>query len=328
MARDYAAAHGVAIGEAIRRISLERAASRLQARLMQNERINFAGLYVEHQPRFRVIARFLRNPSETLSRERAGLGLDADTEATSADISLADLEAQNTIIVQLLTDLNIDFLTSINVRDSSILVLVRDRSAFDQIVSSGAIEPETLLIGGSSGTSCTMGFVVFQNVTNSKGVSTAGHCNNSQTMQGQPLTLITELNDGKYDIQWHAGPPGSTYSPSVDLRNGTFQAIRYFQPTSNIVGGQTVCISGMTSGYRCGTILAVNVTTTAITNGIWVAAPIGGDLSGVGDSGAPWFAGQIAYGIHIGAPGSAPTDAIFMPVERMSVFGLSILAAP
>lgn len=63
---DYARAFGVTAAEGRRRARIARAARRLQAQLESGAADNFAGLEIEHAPRFRIVARFRNNPTASL----------------------------------------------------------------------------------------------------------------------------------------------------------------------------------------------------------------------------------------------------------------------
>lgn len=54
----YAERYGVEQEEALRRLRLEREAGALNAALEANERPTLAGLWIQHQPDFRIIASF------------------------------------------------------------------------------------------------------------------------------------------------------------------------------------------------------------------------------------------------------------------------------
>ncbi|GAA4789942.1 S1 family peptidase [Streptomyces ziwulingensis] len=95
---------------------------------------------------------------------------------------------------------------------------------------------------------------------------------------------------------------------------------------ANPVVGQSVCHVGRTTGYRCGTVQAVNVT---VNYG-------GGTVSGLfrsticsepGDVGGPAFSGGTALGIIVGSTGNCTSGGFtyYQPVtEWLSVYGLSV----
>ncbi|ANN17256.1 peptidase S1 [Amycolatopsis orientalis] len=91
--------------------------------------------------------------------------------------------------------------------------------------------------------------------------------------------------------------------------------------------GASVCKYGLTSGWRCGVILAKNQTVTFP----------GGTLTGLtrtsvcaepGDAGGPFVSGTQAQGVLVGGSGTCATGgtSYFLPVNRvLSAYRLSIL---
>ncbi len=82
--------------------------------------------------------------------------------------------------------------------------------------------------------------------------------------------------------------------------------------------GLSVCHSGLATGTTCGTVTEVNVTTNFGEEGgplTYDTVKVTGDCSGPGDSGGPWFAGNIAYGINLG------TDTVLSQCEGHTFYG-------
>ena len=65
-AKMYASRFGVDLDEAIRRLKLQSEIGDLNAELAAKERDTFAGLWIQHQPEYRVIVRFTRNGGVTI----------------------------------------------------------------------------------------------------------------------------------------------------------------------------------------------------------------------------------------------------------------------
>ncbi|WP_410598457.1 S1 family peptidase [Amycolatopsis sp. lyj-90] len=92
--------------------------------------------------------------------------------------------------------------------------------------------------------------------------------------------------------------------------------------------GASVCKYGSTTGWRCGTILAKNVsitfpegTLTGLTRTSVCAEP--------GDNGGPFVSGTQAQGVLIGGSGNCSSggSTYFLPVNRvLSAYRLTILA--
>ncbi|HIE56888.1 MAG TPA: hypothetical protein EYP88_01465 [Anaerolineales bacterium] len=64
-AKMYTSRFGVDLDEAIRRLKLQSEIGDLNAELAAKEQDTFAGLWIQHQPEYRVIVRFTRNGGVT-----------------------------------------------------------------------------------------------------------------------------------------------------------------------------------------------------------------------------------------------------------------------
>ncbi|WP_228040082.1 S1 family peptidase [Streptomyces chromofuscus] len=92
------------------------------------------------------------------------------------------------------------------------------------------------------------------------------------------------------------------------------------------VVGQSLCHVGRTTGYRCGTIQAVNVTVNyggGTVYGLFRSTV----CSEPGDTGGPAFSGGTALGIIVGSSGNCGSGGVtyYQPVvEWLSAYGLSV----
>ncbi|HEX5869528.1 MAG TPA: S1 family peptidase, partial [Longimicrobium sp.] len=179
-------------------------------------------------------------------------------------------------------------------------------------------QEEISMYGGLSITGCTSGFTV-RNSAGTRGVSTAGHCGNSQTLGGVALTFRGEAYSGSYDVQWH-NASGHTYPNTIKVSTGTRAITATRSRTSQTVGSQ-VCKQGRTTGYTCGTISTISYCASGACTWVRVAGN-GVNLSEGGDSGGPWFSGNTAYGSHTYGIGN---DSAYMPVNYFS--GISVTIA-
>ncbi|MFJ9856290.1 S1 family peptidase [Streptomyces albogriseolus] len=92
------------------------------------------------------------------------------------------------------------------------------------------------------------------------------------------------------------------------------------------VVGQSVCHVGRTTGYRCGTVQALNVT---INHGEGAVYGLfrSNLCSGPGDTGGPAFSGGTALGVIVGSSGNCSSGGVtyYQPVsEWLSAYGLSV----
>ena len=98
-AGEYSRIFDVSLDEAVQRLRLQALAGELSAALAEEERGRFAGLWVEHQPQFRVVTRFVGAAAvEPQVRQRvAGTALAPFVEVRQAARSLEALEEHLTV---------------------------------------------------------------------------------------------------------------------------------------------------------------------------------------------------------------------------------------
>ena len=150
-------------------------------------------------------------------------------------------------------------------------------------------------LGGEDITSCTTGFGT-KTSSGVRGISTAGHCSNSQTDDGSSLTYKGGHEGTHGDFQWHTGPKterddfysGNSSSTEVNRRD--------VSSVGSPVVGQSLCRNGVTSHKDCQDVRKVNVCAGGECNLVQMDA----DLSAGGDSGGSVFWNYTAYGLHKG----------------------------
>jgi streptogrisin C len=170
-------------------------------------------------------------------------------------------------------------------------------------------------------TLCSVGFSV------AGGFVTAGHCGGT----GSPTLGYNNVSQGTF-----AGSsfPGNDYAWVRTNANWTPQpwVNNYAGGNVTVAGsadaaiGSSICRSGRTTGWRCGTLLGRNETITYAQ----------GSVSGLsrsnacaepGDSGGSWISGNQAQGVTSGGTGNCTTGGTmwFQPVnEILGVYGLSL----
>ncbi|MFH8804610.1 S1 family peptidase [Streptomyces sp. NPDC017936] len=180
----------------------------------------------------------------------------------------------------------------------------------------------------SSGTRCTVGF-------NARSGSTlyalvAGRC-----AQGA-LTWYADAALTVVGVTAGVSFPGNDYA-SVRYTNtavaypgevslGAGAGTRDITGAAAPVVGQPVCHVGRTTGHRCGTVQAVNVTVNyggGVVYGLFRSTV----CSEPGDTGGPAFSGGTALGIIVGSSGNCSSGGFtyYQPVvEWLSVYGLSV----
>lgn len=172
-----------------------------------------------------------------------------------------------------------------------------------------------------TGWSCTTGFVARDTETGKLIVLTAGHC-----VAGSGLSARWSHHGvaiGRASVG--AFHPGSSADVgAIDLADGRatnevygsshtdIRRVRAWASNASQVTGTAVCISGATSGWRCGSIIAADVDATIggvlIRHTWWTDVP-----SAAGDSGSPVLDRDgRAAGIVIA---TTPTRSLYSTVE-------------
>ncbi|RKR92552.1 streptogrisin C [Micromonospora pisi] len=168
---------------------------------------------------------------------------------------------------------------------------------------------------------CSVGFSV------TGGFVTAGHCGTTGTAtQG-----FNQVSQGTFR---GSSFPGNDYAWVQTNSNWTPQpwVNNYAGGNTTVAGstesavGASICRSGSTTGWRCGTVQAKNSSVTypqgtvsGLTRTNACAEP--------GDSGGSWLSGQQAQGVTSGGSGNCSSGGTtyFQPVnEILSVYGLTL----
>lgn len=341
-ANSYAAAFGVDVDEAVRRLQLQQQIGNLDADLTVAEKGTFAGLWIQHEPEFRVIVQFTDRGAEGRLKSRvAGGPLASVVETRRARFSLDDLEKRQDTSGQRSRAAGVPFNSDINVFENRVELHVVDVEKLQaRLAAAGERLPEGVLlkrvarlaqsevaiVGGSPLSTCTAGFTVRNNYSGELGISTAAHCGNTQAFQGVNLPFRAEDNNGDQDVQWHSACDIFEVTNQINSGIGLRSIIGTRSRDQQAIGS-LVCKYGMTTGRTCGTISSKSIDLGANHNATFIRVNNNPswNLSEPGDSGGPWFTEDYAYGTHFGAPGDDPNDSIYMAINYISSLGVSVL---
>jgi len=224
-----------------------------------------------------------------------------------------------------------------DVRTNTVAVLVRDfalDAAREWVRASGVPQesvryeattenprPYIDIIGGNayfigSGTRCSVGFAV------TGGFVTAGHCGTTGASTTQPSGTFGGSNFPGNDYAWVRAAAGNTPRALVNRYPGTVAVAG-----SQAAGvGASVCRSGSTTGWHCGTINALNSSVT-YPQGTVTGLIRTNVCAEPGDSGGSLLAGNQAQGVTSGGSGNCSSGGttFFQPVnEILQVFGLTL----
>jgi streptogrisin C len=213
-----------------------------------------------------------------------------------------------------------------DVADAKAFVRASGLSEADVRVERSVERPRPLIdvIGGNayyigSGSRCSVGFAV------NGGFVTAGHCGRTGASTTQPSGTFAGSSFPGNDYAWVRTAAGNTGRPLVNRYPGTVPVAG----STEAPVGASVCRSGSTTGWRCGTIQQKNAsvtypegTITGLTRTNACAEP--------GDSGGSWLTGDQAQGVTSGGSGNCTSGGTiyFQPVnEILQVYGLQLVVS-
>ncbi|MFC3450157.1 carbohydrate-binding protein [Amycolatopsis speibonae] len=179
------------------------------------------------------------------------------------------------------------------------------------------------VIGGNAYTfgsgRCSIGFSV------EGGFVTAGHCGTTGTRTSNPSGSVAGSTFPGNDYAWVRVDAGNTPRGLVNRYPGTVPVAG----SQEAAIGASVCRSGSTTGWHCGTIQQKNASVTypqgtvsGLTRTNACAEP--------GDSGGSWLAGDQAQGVTSGGSGNCTSGGTFyfQPVSViLSVYGLRLVTS-
>ncbi|MEU4624945.1 ricin-type beta-trefoil lectin domain protein [Actinoplanes sp. NPDC023801] len=195
-------------------------------------------------------------------------------------------------------------------------------------VRTAAEQPEPMydIRGGdqyviNGNTLCSVGFAV------SGGFVTAGHCGGT----GSPTLGFNNQAQGTFagssfpgnDYGWVRTNGNWVSQPWVNNYSGGNVLVAGSQEAAI---GSSICRSGRTTGWRCGTLLGKNETIN-YQQGSVSGLSRSNACAQPGDSGGSWISGNQAQGVTSGGSGNCMTGGTmwFQPVnEILSVYGLSL----
>jgi streptogrisin C len=340
-AASYAKDTGVSLDEAVSRLRLQGEIGRLEETLTKQEP-SFAGLWIEHEPQYKLVVRFQDPSAEGRLRGRvAGTPLEKVTrEVRPAAASLVQLEKRRTAALQRVRQLGFVVDTDINIKENRVEIysdksqalrtaLTVARATLPERVEMVAVpslaKPAVLRGGDGDPGYCTGGFTVRGTNSFLLGISTAGHCAPGQSFQGLALPFVAEWFAQSGDVQWHHAcgyiDVSNEFNSGLGYRACTGTRIRSQQAI-----GTYVCKWGNATGRTCGYIQSKTYgpSYVPVENDTFIRVNgYGATLTAPGDSGGPWFVENLAYGITSG--GISDGDAIYMAVDYFALVGAAVL---
>lgn len=185
-------------------------------------------------------------------------------------------------------------------------------------------QQRTSLGGGAVGiTMCSIGFAV------QGGFVTAGHCGttgqNVTDVNGNAMGTFQGSTFPNADYAWVQTNSNWSPTPKVNQYNGSTVDVA---GSAEAAIGASICRSGRTTGWRCGTVQAKNVTVN-YSNGPVPGLTRTSACANGGDSGGSFIAGDQAQGVTSGGGGNcgdSNATTVFQPLKPiLDRYGLTLI---
>jgi streptogrisin C len=198
-----------------------------------------------------------------------------------------------------------------------------DAAAIDVVAS--AAQPRTYMnvVGGNAyyidnGARCSVGFSV------EGGFVSAGHCGQTGSSTSDPSGTFAGSSFPGDDYSYIQTGSDDSPQPYVNTYDGGQQAV---SGSSEAAVGSSVCRSGSTTGWHCGTVLAKNQTVRYSQGAVYGLTQT--DVCAEpGDSGGSFISGDQAQGMTSGGSGDCTVGGttFFQPVnEALSAYGVNLV---
>ena len=139
-AAEYARQFGVSPDEALRRLRVQNEIDGLGAALQREQAETFAGLWIQHEPEFRLIAAFTRDGEQTIRPYLEGKTYAELVEVKTFPYSLRDLESAQQQVIKIAKELGIPITSYISVQENRVTIVVGNAELFQEEVRSAGRE--------------------------------------------------------------------------------------------------------------------------------------------------------------------------------------------
>jgi len=309
---------GISLEAAIDRFSGQELFAAAVDQLRQTEADTFSTVLWQGDDRYRAVVSFRGAPSEAaldiLKELPFGVLVRGDARASEADLIDAQTVAREAVAAipgvaaadSVIDDHNGEVVVTYSLLDGDLLATEVARIAASAVASLDArlgtgiplrtvegfvpTEHETAIVGGNGFLDCTAGFAVTSSGTT--GISTAGHCLNDTTYYGGSYAYFeAQSAPASGDVQWHTFNGAAVTNKFRYTSSG---GERFVTSAVNPVSGSAICYWGLTTGNNCGTVTAVNYCSPS---GYCLLFRYGPSTAEYGDSGGPWYFGNVGKGI-------------------------------
>ncbi|GAP13094.1 hypothetical protein LARV_00836 [Longilinea arvoryzae] len=126
---------------------LQTAPGHLNVALQAAEPDTFAGLWIEHEPEFRVIVLFTADGEKTLQPYIAGTLLEGKVEVRQAKYSLAQLTSTEHEINQLMREQALPFSASVEIQENRVVVYITDQALWENALRENGLALPDYVVG-------------------------------------------------------------------------------------------------------------------------------------------------------------------------------------
>ena len=138
---------GISVEEAVRRTSGQDNIGYLNTALTENEKDTFGGLWLEHEPTYRVVIAFTKNGDETLRPYLQTYPISAPITVREVISSHAELLELQTAVSQQLGHLDFPHSSGINVMENQLEIFITDEAMFNETLAAAGITlPENVIV--------------------------------------------------------------------------------------------------------------------------------------------------------------------------------------
>jgi hypothetical protein len=146
-AQSSTSVEAISLEEADRGPGAEEDVGHLQERLAAEEAATFGGLWIEHEPTYRVVVAFTQDGPRTLERYVKGTPLEGVVEARKVAVTQAALESAQAATMALLQEIGSGANTGIDIRQNCVSLYVANLKVFEaQLATSGQRLPDAVCI--------------------------------------------------------------------------------------------------------------------------------------------------------------------------------------
>jgi streptogrisin C len=325
---------GLTESEAYDRLAVEAVAADLLQEVPDDLDASYAGLWVSEEADEIYVATTDASEATRLRAEGATPVL--------VDHDLAELESAADAIDPV--DIEGYYGNYIDVVSNTLVIEAADQAVAADLIEAAGIDPSLVTVdaeaeapqtyfvrGGDSyiienSWRCSVGFSVRQGST--PGFVTAGHCgaagDSVTSGEAAPGTFRNSVFPGS-DRAWVAVGTSETLLDDVNMYSGT----RDVANANQAAIGSSVCRSGSTTGWHCGTVQAFNQTVRYQEGAVYNMTRTN-VCAEPGDSGGSFIAGNSAQGMTSGGSGDCRSGGTtyFQPIgPALSAWGLTLVTS-